>query len=73
MNWHEPYEAEVDRQARADRGATKCDCCGGMIRVGEIIYYLAPLDIYICKDCEGTLVASAQVHGQEDADEITFL
>ena len=68
MCYAEPWEAEEYRQARADRGAIKCDCCGEMIRVGEIKYTLDidGIELTICKDCEGCLVSSAVAHGLED-------
>ncbi len=67
MHYTEPWEAEEMRQAKADRGAIRCDCCGGMIRRGETKYTLAVGDteLVVCEDCKGYLVASEEVHGYE--------
>lgn len=38
------YDATAQAEAReaaADRDAIKCDCCGGLIRVGEVKFSLA--------------------------------
>lgn len=57
-----------DREAKADLGAIKCDCCGGLIRVGEVKFSLAlgKTVMTICNDCKGDLVSSAEIHGVED-------
>lgn len=37
------YDATAQAEAReaaADRDAIKCDCCGGLIRVGEVKFSL---------------------------------
>lgn len=67
-NFIEPYELEELRQRNADKGAMHCDCCGGIIRRGDVKYTLGvgKTDLYICEDCKGELVASAQVHGYEE-------
>lgn len=69
-DWVEPWELEEQRQARADRGAIKCDSCGCMIRVGDIKYTLDVdgLELTVCDSCKGDLVSSAAVHGIDDID-----
>lgn len=64
----EPWEAEEMRQSKADMGAIRCDCCGGLIRVGEVKFSLAlgKTALTICNDCKGDLVSSAEIHGVED-------
>lgn len=66
--YNEPWAMEDRRQERADRGAIKCDSCGGLIRVGEIKYTLDidGLELTICDSCKGELVSSAAAHGCED-------
>lgn len=56
------------RQAKADMGAIRCDCCGGLIRVGEVKFSLGmgQTVLTICNDCKGDLVSSAEIHGVED-------
>ena len=56
------------REAKADRDAIKCDCCGGLIRVGEVKFSLGmgKTVLTICNDCKGGLVSSAEIHGVED-------
>lgn len=51
----------------ADRCAIKCDCCGGLIRVGEVKFSLrmGKTVLTICNDCKGDLVSSAEIHGVE--------
>lgn len=48
--------------------AIKCDCCGGLIRVGEVKFSLGmgQTILTICNDCKGDLVSSAEIHGVED-------
>ena len=67
-NFAEPWEEAERREAEADRGAIKCDCCGGSIRVGELKYRLDmdSLDLIICDDCKCNLVSSAEIHGCEE-------
>ena len=67
-NFIEPWEEAERREAEADRGAIKCDCCGGLIRRGELKYRLGidSADLIICDDCKGDLVSSAEVHGYEE-------
>lgn len=65
------YDATAQAEAReaaADRCAIKCDCCGGLIRVGEIKFSLGmgKTVLTICNDCKGDLVSSAEIHGVED-------
>ena len=65
------YDATAQAEAReaaADRCAIKCDCCGGLIRVGEVKFSLelSKTALTICKDCKGDLVSSAEIHGVED-------
>lgn len=65
------YDATAQAEAReaaADRGAIKCDCCGGLIRVGEVKFALGMgrTVLTICNDCKGALVSSAEIHGVED-------
>ena len=57
-----------DREAAADRCAIKCDCCGSLIRVGEVKFSLGmgKTILTICNDCKGDLVSSAEIHGVED-------
>lgn len=71
----EPWQLEDQRQMLADRGAVKCDCCGGMIRVGEAKYtlFVGGVGLTVCKDCEGYCASSGEIHGREDDDEITYL
>lgn len=49
-------------------GAIRCDCCGGLIRVGEVKFSLemGQTVLIICNDCKGDLVSSAEIHGVED-------
>lgn len=56
------------RQAKADMGAIRCDCCNGLIRVGEVKFSLGmgQTVLTICNDCKGDLVSSAEIHGVED-------
>lgn len=56
------------RQAKADMCAIRCDCCGGLIRVGEVKFSLGmgQTVLTICNDCKGDLVSSAEIHGVED-------
>lgn len=67
-NYTEPWELEEQRQRQADRGATRCDCCGGIIRRGELKYTLGVgrTDLTVCEDCKGELVASCEEHGYEE-------
>lgn len=65
------YDATAQAEAReaaADRDAIKCDCCGGLIRVGEVKFSLelGKTALTICNDCKGYLVSSAEIHGVED-------
>lgn len=65
------YDATAQAEAReaaADRCAIKCDCCGGLIRVGEVKFSLelGKTALTICNDCKGDLVSSAEIHGVED-------
>lgn len=61
-------ELEDRRQAKADKGAIKCDCCGGEIRVGEEKYtlYVGKIPLTVCKDCKGNMVSSVDIHGLPD-------
>lgn len=56
------------RQANADMGAIRCDCCNGLIWVGEVKFSLGmgQTVLTICNDCKGDLVSSAEIHGVED-------
>nr|DAH34340.1 MAG TPA: transcriptional regulator [Caudoviricetes sp.] len=49
-------------------GAIRCDCCNGLIRVGEVKFSLGmgQTALTICNDCKGSLVSSAEIHGVED-------
>lgn len=69
-NYTEPWELEDQRQTKADRGAIKCDSCGGLIRVGDIKYTLDVdgLELTICDSCKGELVSSAVAHGVDNTD-----
>lgn len=69
-NYTEPWALENQRQAKADRGAIRCDSCGGLIRVGEIKYTLdvSGIELTICGDCKAALVGSAAAHGVEDME-----
>lgn len=65
------YDATAQAEAReaaADRCAIKCDCCGGLIRAGEVKFSLGMWKtvLTICNDCKGDLVSSAEIHGVED-------
>lgn len=65
------YDATAQAEAReaaADRGAIKCDCCGGLIRVGEVKFSMGmgKTVLTICNDYKGDLVSSAEIHGVED-------
>ena len=65
------YDATAQAEAReaaADRDAIKCDCCGGLIRVGEVKFSLGmgQTVLTICNDCKGDLVSSAEIPGVED-------
>ena len=65
------YDATAQAEAReaaADRCAIKCDCFGGLIRVGEVKFSLGmgKTILTICNDCKGDLVSSAEIHGVED-------
>lgn len=62
---YEPWNAEEDRQAKADRGALRCDSCGGAIRRGEPKYTLdvSGLELTLCEECKETLVRSEEVLG----------
>lgn len=65
------YDATAQAERRAvdaGRGATQCDCCGGLIHVGEIKYTLGVgrTDLTVCKSCKGRMVGSAEIHGVED-------
>ena len=65
------YDATAQAEAReaaADRCAIKCDCCGGLIWVGEVKFSLGmgKTILTICNDCKGDLVSSAEIHGVED-------
>ena len=70
MKYTEPWEAEEQRQARADRGAMRCDCCNGLIRLGEVKYKLDMEyeTLWICEDCKGHMVASEEIHGYEEVE-----
>lgn len=62
------YDATAQAERRAvdaDRGATRCDCCGGDIRVGEEKYtlYVGRTPLAVCKDCKGRMVSSVDIHG----------
>lgn len=63
------------REAEADRGAIKCDCCGGLIRIGEAKFtlFVGGVGLTICRDCEGQCAGSGMIHGYEDDDEIVYL
>lgn len=69
-NYTEPWALEDQRQAKADRGAIKCDSCGGLIRVGDIKYTLDVdgLELTICDSCKGELVSSAAAHGVDNME-----
>lgn len=47
----EPWRAEEARQAKADMGAIRCDCCNGLIRKGDAVYslYLGYERLSLCK------------------------
>lgn len=65
------YDATAQAEAReaaADRDDIKCDCCGGLIRVGEVKFSLelGKTALTICNDCKGDLVSSAEIHGVDD-------
>ena len=62
-----PWDEADYREAQADRGAVRCDCCGALIRRGELEYRL---DIWktcltVCEDCKGEMISSVVVHGEE--------
>lgn len=68
----EPWREDMRRQARADRGAIKCDCCGGEITLGEIKYSLdvGRTTLTMCESCKGELESSAKIHGFEEELEV---
>lgn len=68
MPFEEPWRAEEARQAKADMGAIRCDCCNGLIRIGEAKFFLdLGYDrLALCKDCVGRLANSGEIHGFEN-------
>lgn len=70
LHEEEPWREDVRRQARADRAATRCDCCGGEIAQGEYKYFLdvGRTTLTVCESCKGELESSAKVHGFEELE-----
>lgn len=64
----EPWRAEEARQAKADMGAIRCDCCNGLIRKGDAVYSLSLgyERLSLCKECVSRCVSSGEVYGFED-------
>lgn len=62
-----PWDEADYREAQADRGAVRCDCCGALIRRGELEYRLdvGKTCLTVCEDCKGEMISSVVVHGEE--------